>query len=92
LTFGKVILFHENTEHDPFGVLLMLLVSVVHHAQEIMEVIEKDPVHPFSKIPLMSSPLLFELNELCLTFELNNHVLKVKEFCRILTISARLMK
>jgi hypothetical protein len=38
-----------------------------------MEVMEKNPGHPFNKIPLMSSPLLFELKEHCLTFELNNH-------------------
>jgi len=74
LTFGKVLLFHENKEHNLFGVLLMLLASMVHHSWWIMEVMEKDPVHPFNKITLMSSPLLFELKEHCLTFELNNNV------------------
>ena len=66
-------MFDENTIHDPFGVLSMFLASMVHHARWIMEVMEKNPGHPFNKIPLMSSPLLFELKEHCLTFELNNH-------------------
>ena len=30
LTFGKVLLFHENTEHYPFGVFSMLLALVDH--------------------------------------------------------------
>jgi len=58
LTFGNVLLDHDHTKHDPFGVLLMLLASMVHRLRWIMEVIESDPAHPFNKIPLMSSPLL----------------------------------
>ena len=90
LTFGKVLLDHEHTEHDPFGVLSMLLASMVHHSCWIMQVIESDPAHPFSKIPLMSSPLLGELKEHCLTFDLNEHVPRVtgipphiEHLCRI---------
>ena len=78
LTFGKVLLDHEHTEHDPYGVLSMLLASMVHHSCWIMKVIEADPAHPFSKIPLMSSPLLGELKDHCLTFDLNEHVPRVK--------------
>jgi hypothetical protein len=90
LTFGKVLLDHENTEHDPFGVLSILLASMVHHSRWIMEIIESHPAHPFNKIPLMSSPLLGELKEHCLTFNLNEHVPRVtgipphiEHLCRI---------
>lgn len=36
-----------------------------------------DHAHPFNKIPLLSSPLLNELKEHCLTMELNEHVPRV---------------
>ena len=55
-----------------------------------MQVFESDPAQPFSKIPLMSSPLLGELKEHCLTFDLNEHVPRVtgipphiEHLCRI---------
>ena len=90
LTFSKVLLDHLNTEHDPYGVLSILLASMLHHSRWIIEIIESHPNHPFSKIPLMSSPLLGELIEHCLTMELSEHILRVsgipphiEHLCRI---------
>jgi hypothetical protein len=73
-TFGKVLLFHGETEHDPKGVLSLLLASMCHHSSWMLGVCQKHPGHPFSKIPLLSSPLLQELVSEHLTLELNEHV------------------
>jgi hypothetical protein len=74
LTFGKVLLFHGETEHDPMGVLSVLLASMCHHSSWMLGVCQKHPGHPFSKIPLLSSPLLQELVRDHLMMELNEHV------------------
>ena len=74
LTFGKVLLFHGETEHDPMGVLSVLLASMCHHSSWMLGVCQKHPGHPFSKIPLLSSPLLQELVRDHLTMEFNEHV------------------
>ena len=74
LTFGKVLLFHGETEHDPKGVLSVLLASMCHHSSWMLGVCRKHPGHPFSKIPLLSSPLLQELVSEHLTLELNDHI------------------
>jgi hypothetical protein len=74
LTFGKVLLFHGETQHDPMGVLSVLLASMCHHSSWMLGVSQKHPGHPFSKIPLLSSPLLQELVSEHLTLELNAHV------------------
>ena len=71
LTFGKVLLFHGETEHDPKGVLSVLLASMCHHSSWMLGVSHKHPGHPFSKIPLLSSPLLQELVSEHVTLELN---------------------
>ena len=36
--------------------------------------LEKDPSHPFSRVPILSSPLLQELKVNHVTFDLNVHV------------------
>ena len=74
LMFGKVLLFHGETEHDPKGVLSVLLASMCHHSSWMLGVCQKHPGHPFSKIPLLSSPLLQELVSEHVTLELNAHV------------------
>ena len=73
LMFGKVLLFHGETEHDPKGVLSVLLASMCHHSSWMLGVCQKHPGHPFSKIPLLSSPLLQELVSEHVTLELNAH-------------------
>jgi len=74
LTFGKILIEHGSTTHDPQGVLSLLLASMVHHSDWMLGVLEKDPSHPFGKLPILSSPLLQELKCHHLTLELNNHV------------------
>ena len=74
VTFGKILLSHEDTDHDPQGILSLLLASIVYHSDWILKICQENPSHPFNSIPLLSSPLLLELKENCLTMELNNHV------------------
>ena len=73
LTFGKILLSHENTDHDPQGVLSLLLAAMVHHYDWILTICQEHPKHPFNSISLFSSPLLAKLKD-CLTMELNSHV------------------
>jgi hypothetical protein len=44
LTFGEILLSHENTAHDPQGVLLLLLASMVHHHMWILMICQVQPV------------------------------------------------
>ena len=74
LTFGKVLLFHRETEQDPKGVLSVLLASMCHHSSWMLGVCQKHPGHPFSTIPPLSSPLLRELVSEHVTLELNAHI------------------
>ena len=52
----------------------MLLASVVHHSDWMLGFLEKDPSHPFSLVPILSSPLLQELKANHVTLVLNEHV------------------
>jgi hypothetical protein len=85
LTFGKVLLFHGETEHDPMGVLSALLASMCHHSSWMLGVCKKHPGHSFSKISLLSSPLLQELVRDHLIMELNEHVPIVTGFHHMLS-------
>jgi hypothetical protein len=40
------------------GLLLRCLASLVHHSDALLEVIAKNPGHPFSQIPILNSPQL----------------------------------
>ena len=74
LMFGKILMEHGSMTHDPQCVLSLLLASMVHHSDWMLGVLEKDPSHPFGKLPILSSLLLQELKCHHLTLELNNHV------------------
>jgi hypothetical protein len=94
LTFGKILLSHENTDHDPQGVLSLLLAAMVHHYDWILTICQEHPKHPFNSISLFSSPLLAKLKD-CLTMELNSHVPIVtgippfvEQLCRINKLEA----
>ena len=67
VTFGKILLSHEDTDHDPQGILSLLLASVVYHSDWILKICQENPSHAFNSIPLLSSPLLIELKKNCLT-------------------------
>jgi hypothetical protein len=56
LTFGKVLVEHENSDHDQYGFLSLLLASMVHHSDWMLQICS-DTTHPFNQIPLLSSPL-----------------------------------
>ena len=74
LTFGRIYAAHGDSSRDPHGVLCILLASIVHHSDWMLGFLEKDPSHPFSHVPMLSSPLLQELKVNHVTFELNVHV------------------
>jgi hypothetical protein len=74
LTFGKVLLFYGETEHDPKGVFSVLLASICQDSSWMLGVCQKHPGHPFSKIPLLSSPLLQESASEHVTLDLNAHI------------------
>jgi hypothetical protein len=53
LTFGKVLIEHEDSDHDPYGFLSILLASMVHHSDWMLQICS-DTTHPFNQIPLLS--------------------------------------
>jgi hypothetical protein len=77
LTFGRISEAHGDSSHDPHGVLSILLASIVHHSDWVLGFRDKDLSHPFSHVPLLSSPLLQELKANHVTLEWNAHVLQV---------------
>ena len=55
----------EATRTNFIGVLLRCLASIVHHSDELMKVIQKNPGHPFSQVPILNQPhLLSQLKPL----------------------------
>ena len=74
LTFGRIYAAHGDSSRDPHGVLCILLASIVHHSDWMLGFLEKDPSHPFSRVPILSSPLLQELKMNHVTFDLMVHV------------------
>ena len=59
---------------DHVDVLSLLLASMCHHSSWMLGVCQKYLGHPFSKIPLLISPLLQELVSEHVTLELNAHI------------------
>ena len=57
LKFGWIYKAHGDSSHDPHGVLSILLASIVHHSDWMLGFLDKDPSHPFSHVPILSSPL-----------------------------------
>jgi hypothetical protein len=37
ITFGKVLSCHENTDHNPLGLLFFLLASIVYHSDWLFQ-------------------------------------------------------
>ena len=74
LMFGQIYEVHGDSSRDPHGVLSILLASVVHHSDWMLGFLEKDTSHPFSLVPILSSPLLQELKANHVTLSLNSHV------------------
>ena len=72
--FGDVVTVHSGTNHDPSGLLSLLLASMVHHSDWLIGVCSRHPSHPFHSLPLLNdNPLLTELKSL-VTLEPNTHV------------------
>ena len=72
--FGDVVTVHSGTNHDPSGLLLLLLASMVHHSDWLIGICSRYPSHPFHSLPLLNdNQLLTELKRL-VTLEPNNHV------------------
>ena len=75
LTFGLALTTYARTENDPTGTLCLLLASMVHHSNWLLEQVKEQPKHPFSNIPLLNHPdLLKELKEEHLTLEPTNEM------------------
>jgi hypothetical protein len=65
LMFATILQRWGGTEVDPTGILLYFLASVVWHSDWLKEMAAKHPGHPFSMIPILSTPeLLRDLKEL----------------------------
>ncbi len=77
LVSGRILSVHGESPRDPTSVFSLLLASMVHHSPWMLCIIEKDPSHPFSSIPLMFSPLLQVLYENHVTQDPNKHVQRV---------------
>jgi hypothetical protein len=64
ITFGKVLSCHENTDHNPLGLLSFLLASIVHHSDWLFQEMGTHPGHLFYSIPVLNDPVLLrELKE-----------------------------
>ena len=55
---------HCDTEHDPTGVLRLLLASIVYHSDWLNKQRQKNPRHPFAGIPILNDPDLLKALEL----------------------------
>ena len=74
VAFRNVQSEHERTNHDPSGLLSLLLASMVYHSDWIHQIKSKYPNHPFLSLPLFDEPeLLKELKEQ-VTLEPNDDV------------------
>ena len=74
LMFGQIYEVHGDSSQNPHDVLSILLASAVHHSEWIIDFLEMDPIHPFSFVPFLSTPLLQELKANHATLALNAHV------------------
>lgn len=75
MTFGNVLIAHEDTNHDPSDLLSFLLASIVHHSDWLLGVCSEHPNHPFHSIPILSEhELLAQLKNNHLTLDPNDHV------------------
>ncbi|KAL7523497.1 hypothetical protein ACHAWF_002320 [Thalassiosira exigua] len=62
VAFGDVIDKHQDSEHDPSGLMSLLLASLVHHSPWLLSICSEYPDHPFHTIPLLGNhELLSEL-------------------------------
>ena len=74
VNFGKIATAHCDTNHDPSGLLSLLLASIVYHSNWLKSICAKYPSHPFHLIPILNdNELLLELKKL-VTLEPNDHV------------------
>jgi hypothetical protein len=74
ICFGNVVTAHSGTNHDPSGLLSLLLASMVHHSDWLIGMCAKYPSHPFHSLPLLNdNELLMELKSI-VTLDPNNHV------------------
>ncbi|KAL7537408.1 hypothetical protein ACHAWF_013067, partial [Thalassiosira exigua] len=75
VAFGDVREKHQDSEHDPSGLMSLLLASLVHHSPWLLSICSEYPDHPFHTIPLLDDhELLSELKSQYLTLEANEHV------------------
>ena len=54
LCFARILRNHANTDHDPTGILTLLLASIVYHADFMNKTRMNNPAHPFGKIPILN--------------------------------------
>ena len=74
IAFRNVLVKHEDTSHDPTGLLSLLLASMVHHSTWLLEKCAEHPDHPFHAIPILNHEILPVLKSEHLTLEPSPHV------------------
>ena len=74
IAFRDVLAEHEETNHDPTGLLSLLLASMVHHSTWLLEMCSEHPDHPFHAIPILNHEILSVLKNEHLTLEPSPHV------------------
>ena len=71
ITFGNVLTKHQDTNHDPTGILSLLLASIVYHSDWLLAKMSEYLDHPFHSIPLLSETALLQEPKKQVTLELN---------------------
>lgn len=74
ICFGDVVSAHSGTNHDPSGLLSLLLASMVHHSDWLIGVCARYPSHPFHSLPLLNDNNLLTELKCLVTLEPNSHV------------------
>jgi hypothetical protein len=75
ITFRDVLVKHGKTNHDPTGLLSLLLASIVHHSSWLLSICSKYPDHPFHSISILNEPeLLKELRDEHLQLDPSDYV------------------
>ena len=60
ITFGNVLTKHKDTNHDPTGILSLLLASIVYHSYWLLAKMSEYPDHQFHSIKLLSETALLQ--------------------------------
>ncbi|KAL7540967.1 hypothetical protein ACHAWF_012146 [Thalassiosira exigua] len=75
VAFDNVLEKHQDSEHDPSGLMLLIPASLADHSPWLLSICLEYPNHPFHMIPLLyDHELLSELKIQHITLEANERV------------------